>query len=69
VLIQDNGGKLAIRTGDWKFIPKESYGKDELFNLSKDISEKANVAESNPGMVKSLRDRLSEIQNGHGVRK
>jgi arylsulfatase A-like enzyme len=69
VLVQDNSGKLAIRIGYWKFIPKESYGKDELYNLNNDISEKLNIAESNPQIVKNLQDRLMEIKNCNGVRK
>ncbi|MBP1664874.1 MAG: sulfatase [Bacteroidetes bacterium] len=69
VLIQNDGGKLAIRIGDWKFIPKESYGKDELYNLRNDISEKLNVAEGNSEIVKNFRRRLEVIRNTPNVRK
>jgi len=69
VLIQNNGGKLAIRIGYWKFIPKESYGNDELYNLRKDISEKVNVAEGNPDIVENFRSRLEAIRNNPNVRK
>lgn len=72
VLIQDNPGKMAIRSGNWKFIPKESKPdseKDELYLLKNDISEQLNVADSHPEIVQNLRARLAEITNSKGVRK
>jgi arylsulfatase A-like enzyme len=72
VLIQNNGGNLAIRKDDWKFIPKESLGSnkdDELYDLSKDISETRNVASQNQKLVESFRNRILEIKNSKGLRK
>ena len=66
VLMQDNGVNIAIRSGNWKFIPKESKsqsGKDELYDLKKDVSEQFNVAESNPKIVSRLRLRLDQIKH------
>jgi arylsulfatase A-like enzyme len=66
VLMQDNGVNIAIRSGYWKFIPKESKpqsGKDELYDLKKDVSEQFNVAESNPKIVSRLRLRLNQIKH------
>ena len=72
VLIQNDGGKMAIRSGNWKFIPKESNpesGKDELYNLKNDVSEKLNRAENNPEIVKELKGRLQVISESTGVMK
>jgi arylsulfatase A-like enzyme len=72
VLIQDNGGNVAIRKGNWKFIPKKSAepgSHDELYDLSNDISEKQNVANRNPKLVLELNKRIIEIKNGEGCRK
>lgn len=44
----------AVRSGDWKLRITESDGV-ELFDLSSDISEAKNLAESNPHIVKMLR--------------
>jgi arylsulfatase A-like enzyme len=71
VMIQDNQGRVAIRSGEWKLIPKESRsdgGKDELYDLKNDPSEKLNIADSNPEIVKNLLDRLTLIKDNQGVR-
>jgi arylsulfatase A-like enzyme len=62
---------MAIRSGEWKLIPKESRsdgGKDELYDLKNDPSEKLNIADSNPEIVKNLLDRLTLIKDNQGVR-
>lgn len=72
VLIQNNNGRIAIRSGNWKLIPKESFrqnGNDELYHLGKDVSETVNVAEQNPAVVKMLRDRIETIQSVKGLRQ
>lgn len=67
VIIQDNGGNIAIRAGKWKLIPAYSYWDinlpvDELYNLETDISEKNNLADSFPKVVTKLRKRLNKIR-------
>ncbi|MFA6561711.1 MAG: sulfatase [Verrucomicrobiia bacterium] len=48
----------AVRDGDWKLI--EFYeGRVELFNIAQDISEKNNLAASEPERVKQLRAKLN----------
>jgi len=72
VLVQDNSGNMAIRAGKWKFIPKKNTGpesSDELYDLSKDISEKQNVADRNPELVHSFNERIMELKNGKSCRK
>ncbi len=72
VLIQDNDGNIAIREGKWKFIPiknSDPASHEELYDLSKDISEKQNVADRNPKLVREFNDRIMELKSGTGCRK
>jgi uncharacterized sulfatase len=45
------GGKQAVRTGDWKGVRIGNKGKLELYNLKTDISEKHNVAKEHLEIV------------------
>jgi arylsulfatase A-like enzyme len=67
----------AIRVGDWKLVVKRGNGIDredgavspeptgktkvELYDLSKDVSEKNDVSASNPEMVRELKDRYDAL--------
>ena len=55
----------AIRKGDWKYIFKYENQETELYNLSEDIGERANLAEQVPlkreEMDALLRDWLAEV--------
>lgn len=57
-----NGGKISpysvIRAGDWKLIRFYETGREELYNLSADVSEENDVAETNPDRRKELDRRL-----------
>ncbi|MFI3303238.1 MAG: arylsulfatase [Rikenellaceae bacterium] len=59
----EQGGKKAVRKGDWKLIelqvksPKKSYY--ELYNIATDPSEKNNVASSNPKIVEELAEIMT----------
>ena len=48
----------AIREGDWKLIEFYEYGDVELYNLSRDIGERVNLATAQPERVKQLRNKL-----------
>jgi arylsulfatase B len=53
------GGKAGLRHGDWKIVrmgKRNEFGKSkwELYDLSKDISEENNLAQSNPERLKEL---------------
>jgi len=48
----------VIREGDWKLIEWYEDGSLELYNLSKDIGEKENIATQNPDQVKKLFEKL-----------
>lgn len=58
------GNKNAMRSGDWKIVSNVIKGEEkiELFNLSEDISEKTDLAEQNPEMVKLLGQKLERWQ-------
>ena len=54
----EEGGKIAVRMGNWKGI-KLNYGKNPkremlLFNLYEDINESKNVAEQHPSIVHQI---------------
>ncbi len=55
---QEQGGRQAVRKGDWKLIrldvSKGDKAKLELYNIALDPSEKHNVTEQNPRIVKQL---------------
>ncbi|HVJ79704.1 MAG TPA: arylsulfatase [Planctomycetia bacterium] len=62
------GNPIAIRRGDWKFIPGGQGPKGrprmaELFNLRDDLGESKNVAASNPEKVKELAALLHEVRS------
>jgi len=48
------GSQVAVREGDWKAIRPKKSRKWELYDLSKDISEKNNVAEQHPEVLARL---------------
>ncbi|MCW1924667.1 sulfatase-like hydrolase/transferase [Luteolibacter arcticus] len=72
----EHAGQLAIRSGDWKFIPagqgaKRSKATDtelgneptgQLFDLSKDPGEKTNVATAHPEKVAELKAKLEAVR-------
>jgi arylsulfatase A len=59
---QERGGKQAVRFGDWKAVKLDvSTNPDaqiELYDLSKDLGEKNNVAADHPDVVKKAAELL-----------
>lgn len=53
------GASCTIRKGDWKLIYYYGTQKKELFNIAEDISEKYNLAEEYPDMLRRLSKELS----------
>jgi arylsulfatase A-like enzyme len=47
----------AVRKGPWKLLIRD--GDIKLYNLDGDLSEKNNLSQAEPGMVKALKDELS----------
>lgn len=48
--------KLMVRTGDWKYIYMANGGREQLFNLREDPHELTQRLESDPGVMKQMRD-------------
>lgn len=68
-------GKLALRLGQWKFIPPGSVREElgpwksakivepgALFDLSSDAQEMQNVAEKNPEKVREMKELLARLR-------
>ncbi|OIP85165.1 MAG: arylsulfatase [Porphyromonadaceae bacterium CG2_30_38_12] len=69
----EQGGKIAVRMGQWKGI-KLNYGKNPaakmlLYNLSKDIHEDYNVADSYPKVVARLEQIIHKARTESQVFK
>jgi arylsulfatase A-like enzyme len=66
ILQTNNGDRLALRQGTWKFIEaagKKSKGLAELYNLADDLAETKNLAESNPAKVKELAELVKQARD------
>jgi len=53
----ESGGQQAVRMGDWKGVRPELFKRRtdlELYDLSKDLGEKENVADRNPEVVAKI---------------
>lgn len=64
-----NPNWLAVRKGNWKFIPenpakKKAVAGPELFDLSADFAETKNVAKDQPEKVKELGEQLDLLLKG-----
>lgn len=60
--------RYAITDGDWKLIMPGKNGKVELYDLSKDRSEKSNIAAAHPETVERLTKEISSIIAGGSTR-
>ena len=62
------GGKCGLRHGDWKIVRmggRRSPGKSqwELYNLSEDLSEETNLAQSKPERLTELVERWEKMNS------
>jgi arylsulfatase A-like enzyme len=71
----EQGNRLAIRQGPWKFISSnpnakraERAGPAELYNLADDLGERKNLAEANPQKAKELSELLIHIRDANRSR-
>lgn len=64
----ENGGQLAVRVGNWKAVKrgvrKNPQSPWELYNLSKDPSEKNNLAATHPQIINEI-DLISKREHTH----
>jgi arylsulfatase A-like enzyme len=57
----EQGGKQAVRAGDWKAVRMPMFtGKTELYNVKTDVSEKKDVSAEHPDVVKRLETLMQE---------
>ena len=66
--LEEAGRQVAIRSGDWKFIPGRKAGAAQLYDLSKDVGEEKNVRAAHPEVAKRLAAQLSALRKGRGLR-
>jgi hypothetical protein len=50
----EKGFQQGVRMGDWKAIRSKQGAPLELYDLSKDLSEEKNIAESHPEVVRRI---------------
>jgi arylsulfatase A-like enzyme len=66
----EEGGKQAVRRGDWKAVRLNvldaGEGRSELYNLRDDLSETNDVAAEHPEIVAELAALMAEAHEGHG---
>lgn len=58
----------AVRLGNFKLIDNFETSRQELYNLSNDISESNNISDTNPKKVKELYDKLKEWRSRTGAK-
>jgi arylsulfatase A-like enzyme len=58
----EHAGQLAIRSGDWKFVPGKKGQPGQLYDLSKDPGESENLAPGNPEKLAELKTRLEKAR-------
>ena len=62
----ENGGRLALREGDWKIVVLNAKSKDkevvELYNVVDDLGETTNLAKANPEKTKEMYDKMKTLR-------
>ncbi|MGJ8696126.1 MAG: sulfatase [Verrucomicrobiaceae bacterium] len=66
----NQGGEPSsiVREGDYKLIRYYEDGREELYNLSKDIGEQKDLASYHPDLVKTLSQKLTAHLNEVGAK-
>ncbi len=64
--LHESGPSLqAVRFGDWKAVKVGKSGAIELYDLSKDVAEKTNVAGAHPDLVERAMTIMAEAREEH----
>jgi len=58
----------AIRIGDWKLILYYEDGRQELYNLKRDIGESDNLAKHMPEKAATMKAQLDAMLKEHGAK-
>jgi arylsulfatase A-like enzyme len=58
----------AIRVGEWKYLQYYEDGRQELYNLKKDIGEENNLAKKMPAKVAGMKAQLDAMLKEHGAK-
>ena len=65
----EQGGKQAIRQGNWKAVKLQVFGAEEpileLYDLSKDPSETTNLAVQNPDKIQELAQLMDQARTSN----
>ena len=54
---------LALRQGNWKYIPGNKSTASQLYDLNADIGEKNNIAKEHPEIAAKMQKKLDEIKS------
>jgi arylsulfatase A-like enzyme len=63
-----DANSTAFRSGNWKLLPGQKKTKDQLFDLSKDITESTDLAQAMPDRLNELKKRLNELKSAPRTR-
>lgn len=61
LVVQNNGKNIAVRSGDWKWIPNQVNQNQELYNLKGDPSELHNVQFAFWKIIAELKEKVVEL--------
>lgn len=61
ILTLSHNGRIALRQGDWKYIPKWGNSPAELYNLSHDSKEAKNLVKQNIDVVAKFEGFIKEL--------
>lgn len=60
IMTQNNGGQIAIRKGNWKYVPAYQCHASELYDLSADPSELHNMTLAYPNKERELMEHVKQ---------
>lgn len=61
LVLQNNGKNIAVRSGEWKWIPAQNNQNQELYNLKNDPSELHNIQFAFWKIIEDLKSKVTEL--------